>query len=142
VRVLRPGAVSAASIRGCGLDVDDGPLARDDAAASPGLRHRHYAPRGLTLALVDDAALARAWGDDSAAVIVRASTAARWGRRAGLTLALPDDAAGYARELYAALYRLERAAGDDDVTRCLLERVPEQPVWDAVRDRLRRAAGA
>ncbi|HEY4224156.1 MAG TPA: L-threonylcarbamoyladenylate synthase [Myxococcota bacterium] len=141
VRLLRPGAVSAASMRALGLDVEDGPLARDNAAASPGLRHRHYAPRGFTLTLVDDSELARAW-DDSAAVLVRASTQARLGARAGLTFALPDDAAGYARELYAALYRLERAAGDDDVTRCLLERVPEQPVWDAVRDRLRRAAGA
>jgi L-threonylcarbamoyladenylate synthase len=51
--------------------------------------------------------------------------------------ALADDAAGFARELYAALYRLERAAPEA----LYIEAPPSDPVeaWRAVRDRLARA---
>ena len=50
---------------------------------------------------------------------------------------LPDDPAGYARGLYAALRDLE----DADCASILIEQVPPSPDWDAIRDRLTRAAG-
>lgn len=49
---------------------------------------------------------------------------------------LPDSPEGYARELYAALRRLDQA--DCDVI--LVEAVPTAPEWAAVADRLHRAA--
>ncbi|MEO8553390.1 MAG: Sua5 family C-terminal domain-containing protein, partial [Kofleriaceae bacterium] len=51
--------------------------------------------------------------------------------------ALPDDAAGMARELYAALRDLD-AAGVDVVIAAL---PPAAGLGEAVGDRLRRAAG-
>jgi L-threonylcarbamoyladenylate synthase len=49
---------------------------------------------------------------------------------------LPANAAGYAREIYAALRELE----DADCKTILIEQVPEGPEWAALRDRLERAA--
>jgi len=48
---------------------------------------------------------------------------------------LPDAPDGYARGLYAALRELDQAGGDV----ILVEAIPENPEWDAVADRLRRA---
>ena len=55
---------------------------------------------------------------------------------AGLRIALPDDAPAYAARLYAALHYLDDAACDAIV----VEAVPDDPAWAAVRDRLRRAS--
>jgi len=51
-------------------------------------------------------------------------------------LMLPNDPAGYARGLYAAL----RAADASGIAHLLVETVPETPAWAGVRDRLARAA--
>jgi len=51
---------------------------------------------------------------------------------------LPEDAQGFARELYAALRDLE----DADCSAILVEQVPAGAEWDAVRDRLTRAASS
>jgi L-threonylcarbamoyladenylate synthase len=48
---------------------------------------------------------------------------------------LPNDPAGYARELYAALYRAERARP----ARLVILQVPDDDAWATVRDRLLRA---
>ena len=47
-----------------------------------------------------------------------------------------SDPATYGRALYAELRRLDKLGG----SRILVESVPESPQWDAVRDRLSRAA--
>jgi Putative GTP-binding controlling metal-binding len=49
---------------------------------------------------------------------------------------LAGDAAGYARDLYAALRDLE----DRGCSAIAVEAVPDDPAWDAIRDRLARAA--
>jgi L-threonylcarbamoyladenylate synthase len=137
-RVLRPGDVTAAQLAPVLPDLDSGAPAQADLARSPGLRHRHYAPEGVALRLVDADAIAAAW-DGPAALLCRAETAARCGGARGAPLeVLPDDAAGFARGLYAALHGLERSGA----AQALVERPPADPAWDAVRDRLRRAAEA
>lgn len=137
-QILRPGDVAAAAIdsvlRGLGTSLVEGPVPTD--AASPGVRHRHYAPRALSVALADEEALAAAWSSDDA-VMCRRSTAARLGARRAPTEILPDDERDFARELYAALYRLEGSGAEV----LHVERLPEDDVWRAVADRLRRAAG-
>ena len=51
-------------------------------------------------------------------------------------LRMPDDPAGYASRLYAALHELDD--GGCDVI--LVDAPPDEPAWAGVRDRLRRAA--
>jgi L-threonylcarbamoyladenylate synthase len=53
-----------------------------------------------------------------------------------ISLRLPEDPAGYARDLYASLRELE----DRGCTSICVESVPASPEWDAIRDRLSRAA--
>lgn len=139
--ILRPGATRLEEIRAFLPDVTG--RAPGQAAhtgdASPGLRHRHYAPAIAAVELVDDAS--PHWTGPGA-LLLRETTARRLegahGPRAALVEVLPDDVAGYARGLYAALYRLERA----HPPRLLVEDVPHEGAWAAVRDRLLRATSS
>lgn len=49
---------------------------------------------------------------------------------------MPGDAAEYASALYARLHELDRP----DVDWIALEQPPDGPAWEAIHDRLRRAA--
>ena len=111
-----------------------------EPARAPGMRYRHYAPEGLVVTLASEEGLREAWGQAGVAVLCRAGTAAALGRRscAGPVETLPNHEAGVARELYAALHRLEGCGA----THLVMERMPEGEAWGAVRDRMRRAAGA
>lgn len=139
--VLRPGMIDRAALARVLGRVDELTGGPDAAAASPGLRHRHYAPALREVALVDQARIEGEWRSP-AALLVLARTAARLERTLGTRDAplerLPDEPEGYARGLYAALYRLEESAAD----RLLVEAVPDDDAWTAVRDRVRRATGA
>jgi L-threonylcarbamoyladenylate synthase len=113
-----------------------------DAAAprAPGGERSHYAPQ-TPLAIVD--------GADLNAQI---ESALRRGERlAVLTHAvapiaperiswrpLPADPSAYGHALYATLRALDRAGA----ARILVEAVPATDAWEAIADRLRRAAGA
>ena len=136
-RLLRPGAISLLELRRFLPDLDvraPGRAAHNDDA-SPGLRHRHYAP-SVPAFLSDVAAV---WGDPGVGVIVDAATADRLtasqGPHPGFCAVLPGDVAGYARGLYAALYRAERA----QPARLMIGVVPDDDAWAAVHDRLLRA---
>jgi L-threonylcarbamoyladenylate synthase len=50
---------------------------------------------------------------------------------------MPRDAEAYARKLYAALRELDQSGCEA----ILIETPPQDAVWAAVRDRLRRATG-
>jgi L-threonylcarbamoyladenylate synthase len=119
-------------------------LAAADAAApaAPGTLASHYAPRARVYA-VDPVqvpaqiAAARAGGASSIAVLAPVGAIAVWGDLGVLVRALPDDDAGMARELYAALRDLD-AANVDVVIAAL---PPAAGLGEAVSDRLLRAAG-
>jgi L-threonylcarbamoyladenylate synthase len=117
-----------------------GPAAdAQSARPSPGMLERHYAPKARVL-LYD--------APDSAEVLeAMAECRAHQGRSAALTRGrgpwgvdreerLPSEPTAYARELYGALHRMD----EEDVSLILVERPPGGPAWDAVRDRLERAA--
>ncbi|HEY1098066.1 MAG TPA: L-threonylcarbamoyladenylate synthase, partial [Myxococcota bacterium] len=111
-RLLRPGAIGVLELRRFLPDLDvraPGQAAHVDDA-SPGLRHQHYAPLGGAR-LVDHATLERVWDDVDVGIIVRRADVAGQlpPRHGGFTALLDDDAEGYAREIFAALYRAERA---------------------------------
>lgn len=132
--LLRPGAVSREEIARVVGRVDlpgEGP-AEGAPRPSPGMVRRHYAPNARVI-LYERGRLPPLPAG-------RLGVIARTPRPAGLDahwLQLPDNPAGYARQLYGALHALE----DAGVTDVWLEEPPALPAWDGVRDRLRRAAG-
>ncbi len=139
--LLRPGAVSRADIeRACGLR----PLSKDELDAgtprASGTLLAHYAP-AARVRLMDARQLQAGLdvlGADAARLAVYARTGLRSASRRVLLRAMPADAAGAARELFAALRDFD-AAG---VQLIWVEAPPETPEWEGVRDRLARAAAA
>jgi L-threonylcarbamoyladenylate synthase len=130
--LVRPGGISLPEI-----EAVIGPLRRaavGEGPRAPGTTRAHYAP-ATPLAIVAPAALEAAAGPRSAVLARRARPA---GYAGALWLDGGDDPARYAHDLYANLRRLDHAAADAIV----VEAVPADDRWEAVRDRLRRAAAA
>jgi len=140
-RVLRPGGVSRAD-----LEAVLGPMEPVPAAPAgevprpaPGMLERHYAPRARLFLFPSEAA---------PLIAAEASALARQGEIVGAllrqatvpvaarTVVLPDDPQGYARGLYQALHELD----DAGCTVIMVEEPPGESAWEAVRDRLERAA--
>ena len=118
-----------------------GPLTRPEvpeggsqARVSPGQVGRHYAPRGQ-VELVERQALLGARQTSTRAGPTGVIALGQPVEGAEHSLCLPADASEYARLLYAALHTLDELA----CARILIEAVPNEPAWAAVRDRLRRA---
>jgi L-threonylcarbamoyladenylate synthase len=135
--LLRPGGLPREAI-----EAITGPLAAADAAApaAPGTLESHYAPRARVIAVSLDEveqAAEEAARTGRVAVLAPASAFARWPELRARAHPLPDDAAGMAHALYAALRDLD-AAGVDVVIAAL---PPAVGLGEAVGDRLRRAAG-
>ncbi len=133
--LLRPGGLPREAI-----EQIIGPLDAPDAEApaAPGTLASHYAPRAEVIAARPEevpAAVAAARG--TVAVLAPASAFAAWGTLTALAYPLPDDLAGMARGLYAALRDLD-SRGVDVVIAAL---PPAVGLGEAVGDRLRRAAG-
>ena len=128
--LLRPGGISRQQI-----EAVIGPVASapdqdlGEAHASPGLHPRHYSPR-------------------TRLYLVEKGKVPQQGRGAYLQLALPPrgsvsevilmpgDAAAYAGKLYSTLHLLD-ARGYDWIA---VDAPPQVPEWEAVLDRLKRAA--
>jgi L-threonylcarbamoyladenylate synthase len=138
VRLLRPGSISAKQIRELVGELSVG--GHDGAPRVPGSAPTHYAPSTPVTIVptgeIDAHADAQSAGGRRVAVLaqrlpLRAHKYVTWinaGRRAE----------SYARDLYTNLRTLDRAG----CTRILVQDVPEGELWDAVRDRLRRAASS
>jgi L-threonylcarbamoyladenylate synthase len=131
-RLLRKGAIPAAEIEEL-----IGPLETRLSAGiaqSPGLQRRHYAPAAVVrLAARPELESVAARVPGPVGVLLRGDTPALQ----GVALArLPEDAPGFARGLYAALRDLE----DAGCKAIVIEQVPPGSEWDAIRDRLTRAA--
>ncbi|NBW85832.1 MAG: L-threonylcarbamoyladenylate synthase [Planctomycetia bacterium] len=146
-RILRPGPVVAAELQAAlGGPVGAGGAATGGAAParSPGTRPRHYAPQTpLEVAADADgrvtALLATGgrvgWmttrGDDPR---VRALAASR----DLVIVPMPNQPQEFARVLYATLHALDQRGLD----RIVVDQPSEGEEWQAVRDRLTRAAAA
>ncbi len=144
--LLRPGPITAAELESViGLimiapHVGDSP----DALPSPGRMERHYAPRARVEIIPADQFATR-----SAAIRSNAAPTPKIGHiQMGdsqseenapadpLTAVLPMNAKGYSAGLYAALHRLDALGA----THILIDAVPDNQDWIAIRDRLRRAS--
>jgi L-threonylcarbamoyladenylate synthase len=139
--VLREGGISreqlVASVEGtAGGAAIRGATRAEDLAASPGTRHRHYAPACVVVI-----------ADPGQAADVAARLAREPGRRVGIVArgAAPSGVAEVARyreaaDLAGRLYGALRDAEAAGVTDLVVEGVPEVGIGRAVMDRLRRAA--
>jgi L-threonylcarbamoyladenylate synthase len=140
-RILRPGAITGRDIEDvAGVPVGLGPGAGDETEVPrvSGSLPAHYAPRTplvlVAAAQMRDELNARLAQGLDLAVLGREAQRVVDGRihwQRGLT-----DPAGYAHDLYAHLRALD-ALGVDLI---VVEALPEESAWLAVRDRLSRAA--
>lgn len=136
-RLLRPGAVSADAL----AEVIGSPVAGRAVGGTrtPGGLPSHYAPDTPVLlvaaAALDAAVRARTARNEPVAVLSIGPPAGdvqhvRWET-------MPADPREYGRVLYARLREIDRWA----CCCVLIERPPAEMAWEAVRDRLERAAG-
>lgn len=147
--VLRPGGITPDMLAGVlgQVQVADSvmrPLKEGEAAPSPGMKHKHYAPRArMTLYEgTAEAVAARirseydALPETERALILAASEhLPLYGNRR--TADLGPDEASAAHRVFALL----RQADDDQITRVFSETYPESGVGLAVMNRMARAAG-
>jgi L-threonylcarbamoyladenylate synthase len=98
---------------------------------------RHYAPKAR-LVLFSDLSEAMPAAAEARAKRGKIAALVRTVRVNGVDAqeCLPDDPAGYGRELYGALHRLDQQG----VVVILVERPPSKADWAGIRDRLERAA--
>ncbi|MFM2287810.1 MAG: hypothetical protein RL684_953, partial [Pseudomonadota bacterium] len=138
---LRPGAITLAALRAVAGDVRPARAGAGGVALprTPGSTPAHYAPRTPLLLLAGDAlgAAAQARAAGGARIGVLALAAAPPGLEGSVHwLAAGADPVRFGHDLYARLRDLDRLGLDQ----LLVESVPAGEAWDAVRDRLMRAA--
>lgn len=139
--ILRPGAITREMIQELigPVDVFHGSVKNNEAAASPGLLSRHYAPRTPAYRFnrahwpsVRDKALR------STEMLILLSFDPTISLAAPHeTLLLPPDAAGYAKTIYSALREADERHGSSIFV--LSPDNETEGLWAAVVDRLRRA---
>jgi len=131
--LLRPGQLSRQAIE----RVLGQPLAAPDASSprAPGTLAAHYAPRARVSLLATPALAARLAAGPAPGVGVY-SRLVPPGGSGWLWRQMPADAAAVAHELFAVM----RDFDDAGVAQLWVELPPAEPEWDAVRDRLQRAA--
>jgi L-threonylcarbamoyladenylate synthase len=138
--LLRPGARSLDELRrAAGVMIDATPGA--GAPRASGTLEAHYAPKAK-LRMMSATMLSRALeviGTEGVPGLALYSRSLRVAARHGLVVrAMPDDAGAAAHELFAVLRELDAAGA----ALIWVEEPPEDPAWDGVRDRLRRAAAS
>jgi L-threonylcarbamoyladenylate synthase len=141
--LLRPGHVTPQDIADVLGEMPRLPDGSDASAPrASGTLKAHYAPRTplalLPFDVLEQMLAARAPGE-RVALVARASRAGSWADAEGVHfVAAPEDPHLYARDLYGLLRALDRA----NVSRILIEKLPDTIEWIAVNDRLGRAAAA
>lgn len=140
-RILRPGIISApaiAAILNCDVVTSTAtrPASSSEPLASPGLLDRHYAPRTRAL-MFDPAKWPGVLDDHQRAVVLTPNSRAAPAPHS--VIRMPASALEYAAALYSALREADRATPPPQVI--LIERPArdDDPLWEAVFDRLSRA---
>jgi L-threonylcarbamoyladenylate synthase len=137
-RILRPGSITLSQLRAVVPEVQAGPDAL--APRVPGSDAKHYAPR-TPVSLVASRTLEEVVGqltESHEKVAVLAMRPPRVANKYMTWINAGRRADVYARELYVNLRTLDKSGAKE----ILVEEVPAGEQWDAVRDRLRRAASA
>jgi len=130
--LLRPGGISRTALAQA---LGESPRDRDaDAPRASGTLAAHYAPR-TALALVDADQLAIELEQPANAAVLALQEPPRNARVVSWITAAPDPSA-YGHDLYANLRKLDASGAK----RILVQSPPDIPGWEAVNDRLMRAA--
>jgi L-threonylcarbamoyladenylate synthase len=129
--LLRPGGISREQIEALIGPIAQQTTAASEAHPSPGMHPRHYSPR-TKLLLVRDGEVPEQ-GSGAYLELSRAP-----GKEVLEVVHMPAAAAEYAACLYQTLHELD-ARGYDWIA---VEAPPDTPEWQAVRDRLTRAAAS
>jgi L-threonylcarbamoyladenylate synthase len=137
-RVLRPGSISVSQLRAVVPSIQVG--ANPSAPRVPGSTSRHYSP-ATPVNVVPSRRLEQVMNEFTAkeekvAVLAQRPPGTANPFMTWINAGIRPDV--YARQLYAHLRTLDKAGAKV----ILAEEVPEGEKWDAVRDRLRRAATA
>src|SRR3990167_7877331 len=135
--ILRPGAITPADIEAvlhCAVATS-----RQDAPRVSGMMQIHYAPQtraqlisphSLTLFL-------QRVPTEDLPIACLARRHPVWQRDKLTWVIMPERPKDYAHELYRVLRYVDKSG----FKRIVIEAVPEDPAWDAIRDRLQRATG-
>jgi L-threonylcarbamoyladenylate synthase len=137
-RILRPGALTLTQLRAVVPGVQGGPDLT--APRVPGSDAKHYAPR-TPLSIVASRTLeevVRQLTETHEKIAVLAMRPPRVANKYMTWINAGRRADVYARELYVNLRTLDKSGAKE----ILVEEVPAGEQWDAIRDRLRRAASA
>lgn len=137
-RVLRPGAITLTQLRAVVPEVAEGRSASQPRV--PGSDAKHYAP-STPVSIVASGKLEEVVAQltaDHEKVAVLATRPPRLANKFMTWINAGRRAELYARELYVNLRSLDKSGARE----ILVEEVPGGEAWDAVRDRLRRAASA
>ncbi len=142
-RVLRPGMIHAESLAAAIGEVQSSKLKVQSKGAlrSPGQLPRHYSPRAkLVVASWNDDADLRGqvgkWNLEIAKCHVIAHSHIPLASGFGRVSVIPHDAEAFARALYAELHVCDEAGAE----LIMVEAPPDGSEWQAIGDRLRRAA--
>ncbi len=137
-RILRPGVLTLTQLRTVVPELQEGP--DNGAPRVPGSDAKHYAPR-TSLSLVPSRTLEEVVGqltEHREKIAVLAMRPPRVANKYMTWINAGRRADVYGRELYVNLRTLDKSGAKE----ILVEEVPAGEAWDAVRDRLRRAASA
>ncbi len=139
-RVLRPGMIHAESLAaaiGAGV-LSAGTGEESSTLRSPGMLRKHYSPKAKLRVLEwnSDEELKSATPDHAASTHVIAHTRIPSSDGFAGVSVIPRDAAAFARAIYAELHRCDELGARVIV----VEKLPTQPEWRGITDRLTRAA--
>lgn len=140
-RLLRPGMIHEPALLAVTGELIVGDGASHAILKSPGLFHKHYAPRArlVVWSWANESELrTRASGSrvPNGRVHVITHTRVPSGEGFGRVSVIPHDAEAFARALYSELHRCDEAGAE----LIIVEALPDMPEWRAIADRLNRAA--
>lgn len=142
-RILRRGVIDASMIfEKTSVEVDEPELPDEPegAVVSPGVLGPHYQPDAPVELVTDIARLSARLKACTGRVVLLSPP----GRSVRVqppheAINMPGLASGYARRLYSALH--EADAKSPELILVVMPVLKDSPIWEAIRDRLRRAAG-
>lgn len=133
--LLRPGMIQASTIEAqLGRKILYIPK---QTVRAPGQHHVHYAPQTKSI-LMEQVEIKTTQFDKKTAILFHTDALkALAANNRGHWVLLSQDPMQYARDLYRTL----RACDTGHFNCMIIESVPHGPSWDAIRDRLKKAAG-
>lgn len=131
--ILRPGMISVNDIEKV-LKKTVLLKSSQTTIVAPGMHHLHYSPHTMTRLVNPSSGITLTQDDLPAAML----TYSKIQLPNIQSVEIADDPSQYAHDLYRLLRQMDHA----NLKTILIEAVPEIPSWDAIRDRIGKAAGS